>query len=112
MKWYKVDGVQFTGQPFIKLVKPGGKSICLVSDAGELFALSSVCPHAGANLAGGWCNDGEIICPFHRYSYSLKTGRGAKGQNDYVDTYPVKVENGVVFIGITSFWERIGLVKS
>ncbi|MEO6499920.1 MAG: Rieske (2Fe-2S) protein [Mucilaginibacter sp.] len=109
MKWYKVPGVESTGQPFIKLVKPGGKSICLVSYEGELYALSATCPHAGANLSGGRCKDGEIICPFHRYSYSLTTGKGAKGQNDYVDTYPVKIEDGDIYVGITSFWERMGL---
>jgi nitrite reductase/ring-hydroxylating ferredoxin subunit len=107
MKWYKIPGIQNFDKPFIKKVKAGNKSICLVGYEGKLFALSARCPHAGGDLSIGWCKNEKIICPFHRYSYNLYTGKGSEGQNDYINTYPIEIRDGSVYIGIVSFWEKI-----
>jgi nitrite reductase/ring-hydroxylating ferredoxin subunit len=107
MKWYKIPGIQNFDRPFIKRVKAGSKNICLVGYEGKLFALSATCPHAGGDLSEGWCNNGKIICPFHRYSFDLQTGKGSEGQNDYINTYPVKIIDQTIYIGIDSFWEKI-----
>jgi len=107
MKWYKIPDVTNSNQPFIKKVKAGGKTMCLVGYEGEIFALSSKCPHAGGDLTSGWCKNEKLICPVHRYSYDLKTGKGSEGQNDYINTYPVEVKADGIYIGVTSFWEKI-----
>jgi nitrite reductase/ring-hydroxylating ferredoxin subunit len=107
MKWYKIPGIQNSAQPFIKKVKAGSKNICLVGYEGKIFALSARCPHAGGDLSAGWCKDEKLVCPIHRYSYSLQTGKGSEGQNDYIDTYPVKIKENDIYIGITGFWEKI-----
>jgi nitrite reductase/ring-hydroxylating ferredoxin subunit len=107
MTWYKVPDLQYTTNPFIKKVKIKGKDICLVGYEGTIYAISSICPHAGGELSGGWCRDGKIVCPIHRYSYNLDTGRGDPGQNDYVDTYPVEIREDGIYIGMTSFLERV-----
>ena len=109
MKWYKVPEVKKTDQPFIKKVKAGNKSICLVGYEGGFFAVSAICPHAGEDLSRGWCKEGKIVCPVHRFSYNLNTGRGSEGQNDYVETYPVEVRGEDIYIGVTGFWEKIKL---
>ena len=106
MDWYKVAENTNPDKPFIKKVKAGGKSLCLVGYEGQFYAISATCPHAGAELSGGWCRDGKIICPFHRYSYNLQTGKGDPGQNDYVDTYPVEVRKDGIYIGIATFKEK------
>ena len=106
MTWYEIPGVKPTGQPFIKRVKAGGKTICLVSYENEIFALSAKCPHAGGDLTQGWCKEGKLICPLHRYSFDLRTGKGSEGQNDYIDSYPVEIKDDSVYIGIDSFWEK------
>ncbi len=107
MKWYKIPGVQSSDKPFIKKVKAGNKNICLVGYNGNIFALSAKCPHAGGDLSAGWCNDGKLVCPFHRYSFNLHTGKGSDGQNDYVNTYPVEITDKDIYIGISSFWESL-----
>jgi nitrite reductase/ring-hydroxylating ferredoxin subunit len=112
MQWYKVPDVKFTGQPFIKKIKPAGKSICIVGYENEVFALAARCPHAGEDLSRGWCKEGKLVCPVHRFSYDLNTGRGSPGQNDYVNTYPVKVKGKEIYVGINSFWEKVkGMFK-
>jgi nitrite reductase/ring-hydroxylating ferredoxin subunit len=106
MTWYEIPGVKLTGKPFIKRVKAGGKTICLVGYENEIFALSAKCPHAGGDLTQGWCKEGKLICPLHRYSFDLRTGKGSEGQNDYIDSYPVEIKDDSVYIGIESFWEK------
>jgi nitrite reductase (NADH) small subunit/3-phenylpropionate/trans-cinnamate dioxygenase ferredoxin subunit len=107
MTWYKVPDLQPTNQPFIKKVKLAGKGICLVGYEGGIYALGSTCPHAGGELSGGWCKEGKLICPIHRYSYDIHTGKGSPGQNDFVDTYPVEVREDGVYVGIMSFFEKV-----
>ena len=106
MEWYKIPDLKYTGQTFIKRVKAGGKTICLVGYDNQVFALSAKCPHAGGDLTQGWCKEGKLICPIHRYSYDLNTGKGSEGQNDYIDNYPVEIKDDSVYIGISSFWEK------
>ena len=107
MKWYKVPGNLKPGSAFIKKVKAGNKSICLVSDGTELFALGAKCPHADGDLSMGWCNNQKIVCPIHRYSYDLHTGKGSKGQNDFINTFPVKITDDEIYVGTSSFLDKI-----
>ena len=106
MKWYKIPDIQVTGKPFIKRVKAGSKTLCLVGFENKIYALSARCPHAGGDLTAGWCKEGKLICPVHRYSYSLETGKGSEGQNDYIESYPVEIRDASVYVGISSFWEK------
>lgn len=107
MTWFRLEGITINDGPFLKRVKVNGKGLCIVNFDGAIYALSATCPHAGADLSGGWCKNGKIICPFHRYSYDVQTGRGDPGQNDFVETYPVEVREDGVYVGIQSFAEKI-----
>ena len=107
MKWYRVEALEQRDKPFIKKVKAGNKSICLVNFDDVLFAVGATCPHAGEDLSRGWCADGKLVCPYHRFSYDLQTGKGSAGQNDFVESYPVKIKGEEIYIGITSFWDKI-----
>ena len=90
--------------PFIKKVKAGNTLVCLVGIDGQVNALSARCPHAGADISTGWCADGKLICSYHRYSYDIQTGRGSKGQGDYLETYPVEIRDDGIFVGIKLRW--------
>ncbi|MEN0056076.1 MAG: Rieske (2Fe-2S) protein [Mucilaginibacter sp.] len=107
MKWYKIPGIQITGKPFIAKVKVGRKNICLIGYEERIYALSSVCPHAGADLSEGLCVKGKIVCPYHRYTYDVKTGKGGAGQNDFVETYPVEIRGNEIYVGIISLWDKL-----
>ena len=107
MNWFKLDGIENTIEPFLKKARVNGKSLCIVSYNAKIFVVSAVCPHAGADLSGGWCKDGQLICPFHRYSYDITTGRGAAGQHDFIETYPVQIRDDGVYVGMYSLVEKI-----
>lgn len=107
MKWIKVPDVPYTDAPFIKKIRVNDKSLCLVGYEGKVFALGSRCPHANEDITRGWCKDGKLVCPIHRFSYDLKTGRGSPGQGDYIHTYPVKIETNSIYIGFNSWREKL-----
>ncbi|WP_121811836.1 Rieske (2Fe-2S) protein [Mucilaginibacter kameinonensis] len=109
MKWYKALGIIDIDSTFIKKVKAGSKSICLVGFEGKLYAVSAKCPHAGADLSEGLCVRKLIVCPYHRYTYDLETGKGGEGQNDFIETYPVEIREDGVYIGVNSIWDKLRL---
>lgn len=107
MRWIKID-MELPEDDFVKLIKIDGKKICFVKHQHKLYALENNCPHAGGVLSGGWCKNGNIICPIHRYEYNLETGRGLPGQNDYVEVYPIKEQGDGFCIGLPEgFWKRL-----
>ncbi len=104
LEWIKVAENRPVKEAFIQKVKAGSQSICLVFEAGNLYAVSAKCPHAGGELAGGWCKNRQLICPLHRYEYDLKTGKGAAGQGDYIDTFPVEIRADGIYIQVKKKW--------
>lgn len=99
MKWIKID-VELPQEDFIKMIKVDGKKICIVKHQNKLHALANNCPHAGGILSGGWCKNGNIVCPLHRYEYNLETGKGLPGQNDYIDVYPIEEREDGFYLGL------------
>lgn len=100
LRWYKLE-VQLPEQDeFILPVAVAGKKLCLIRHQGHLHLTQRSCPHAGGQLNGGWCKDGQLICPLHRYGYNLETGRGAEGQGDYIEIYPIRQEEDGLYAGI------------
>lgn len=108
MKWHKIEEQIPEEQEFVMAVKIAGKKLCLLRHEQQLFVVQNTCPHAGGILSGGWCKNGYLICPIHRWEYNLQNGRGAEGQGDYIDTYPVETRPDGIYVGIKeSFWKKI-----
>ena len=105
MVWVKVLSKQETErEDFVEMAKANGKKICIIKHKGKFAAVQNNCPHAGGILSGGWCKEGNIICPIHRYEYSLITGRGAEGQGDYIDIYATELREDGLYVGLIQSW--------
>jgi len=109
MIWVKVLSKQETErEDFVEMANADGKKICVIKHAGKFSAIQNTCPHAGGILSGGWCKEGNIVCPIHRWEYNLETGRGAEGQGDYINIYPTKLKEDGLYVGFKeSLWKRI-----
>jgi nitrite reductase (NADH) small subunit len=73
----------------------------------EWYASQNVCPHRGQmvlsrGMTGSHCGEPKIACPFHKKTFSLTDGRCMSGEDYSIKTYPVKVEDDFVYIGISS----------
>ena len=103
--WHKVlDAESLVGNELKRnipvLVEAGGKTICIVRLPEGYYAVSDTCPHQGASLSGGYCSEGSIVCPWHHYSFDLKTGRQNGGGGDYVMTHPVEIREDGIYVGL------------
>ena len=108
IKWTKILPKEAcSSDNFIRLIHAEGRKICLVKAGEEFFATQSRCPHAGADLSQGFCKDKKLICAFHRYEYDLQTGRGAPGQGDYINIYPLELRDDGLYIGFKDKWAFI-----
>ena len=109
MIWVKVLSKQeLNSIDFVKMIVANNKKICLIKNDEKYYAIQNTCPHAGGILSGGWCKEGNIVCPIHRWEYSLTTGRGAEGQGDYINIYPTELKEDGLYVGFKeSLWKRI-----
>ena len=106
MNWVKVEG-HIPNVDSVIQIKVNGKHLCLIKNGQKIYVVQNTCPHAGGILSGGWCKEGHLVCPIHRYEYDLETGRGAKGQGDYIDVYPTAIREDGLYVGFKEgFWKR------
>ncbi|WP_026463182.1 nitrite reductase small subunit NirD [Adhaeribacter aquaticus] len=71
----------------------------------EWYACQNMCPHKqqmilARGMVGDQCGEPKVACPYHKKTFSLITGENLNGECYEIQTYPVKVENGFVYIGI------------
>lgn len=76
-------------------------NICIARNGTEFFAVRDKCPHQGKSFSAGGCvEDGKVVCPWHRYGFDLKNGRGA---GLYVEVYPLEEREDGIYIGFEYF---------
>lgn len=57
-----------------RILRIDEKRYLLIYKKGKWYLTQTECPHAGASLARGSIEGGEIICPMHGYSFDLLSG--------------------------------------
>ncbi len=68
------------------------------------YATQNLCPHKqqmalSRGMIGSTGDEPKVACPFHKKTFSLKTGSCLSGEEYEIQTYDIKVENDIVFIG-------------
>jgi 3-phenylpropionate/trans-cinnamate dioxygenase ferredoxin subunit len=78
-----------------------GHAIVLTSVGGKIFAVADRCSHEDVPLSLGCIHGDTIKCSYHGSRFSLRTGEPMDEPADEpIKVYPVRVENGMVLIGI------------
>lgn len=103
MNWQaiaRVDDVPEDNEEVLP-VSIGNNHVALVRLDGQIRAINNVCTHQFALLSDGIVEDGCIECPLHQASFDVLTGQRRSGPEcaDLV-TYPVKVEDGTVYVDL------------
>lgn len=80
----------------------GERQIALYNVGGEFFAVDAACPHQGGPLANGYLEGTTVVCPWHAWSFDLKTGVCPDDPESKVARYDVKVESGQIFVRLES----------
>ncbi|WP_316192590.1 Rieske 2Fe-2S domain-containing protein [Bradyrhizobium sp. SZCCHNRI1029] len=67
-------------------------------DNGELKAFQGVCPHTAAPMEEAGFDGRVLSCPVHNWTWDAFTGTPLHPPESALAQYPVKVEEGVVYI--------------
>ena len=98
-EWTQVAQVADVPEEGTYPVNLGDQPVCLYNLEGQIYATHDICTHGAANLSEGFVIEGQIECPFHQGLFDIKTGKATAAPCTIdVKTYPVKVEEGVIWI--------------
>ncbi len=78
-------------------IKHGGRSYAVFDVNGELEVTDAACPHYGGPLASGVVRDGVVTCPWHWYSFELRTGECRTSASYRLRKYPVISRDGSAY---------------
>ncbi len=84
-----------------KGVSIDGLSIALFRDPNNqplVHALLGRCPHANGPMGRAWVEDGEAICPLHRWRFNLQTGRCTTAPDRSLHKFRCEVRDGRVWV--------------
>jgi nitrite reductase (NADH) small subunit len=73
----------------------------------EWFACQNLCPHKmqmvlSRGMVGSTEGVPKVACPFHKRTFSLKTGECLNADECSIAVFPVRIEDGFVHIGFAS----------
>lgn len=84
-----------------RCVKNGAMTIAIFRTSDDrVFALEDKCPHKNGPLSQGIVHDGCVTCPLHNWVISLETGAAQGADEGQTATFPIKLEDGTVFLGL------------
>lgn len=101
LRWEKVCASGDVPDGAIKPVKVGALRLAVCNVGGEVRLVDNACPHRGGPLARGKLVGAELVCPWHQFRFDPATGRATMPTDlPAATTYPVRVADGSVMIGI------------
>src|SRR5712671_2973776 len=77
-----------------------GKVVLLVNVNGAIYAYADSCPHLGTKLSQGSLRRNVLSCSTHGWEFDVSSGRGINPKMACLESFAVKVENGVIFIDV------------
>jgi nitrite reductase/ring-hydroxylating ferredoxin subunit len=81
-----------------QIVQADGSSVALFFHEGKFHAVDNRCPHMGFPLSKGSVEDGILTCHWHHARFELDCGDTFDPFADDVQTYPVEVRDGEVYV--------------
>ncbi len=82
------------------IISAGEDEIALFNYKGKYYAIANKCPHRGSPLGEGRIEEGIVICPGHEWRFKLESGANMQNPELFIPTYPVKVRNDNIYIGL------------
>ena len=83
-------------------VHPNGKTLVLFLYGDKVYALDNRCPHMGFPLDKGSVEDGILSCHWHHARFDVASGGAFDLWADDIDSFPVEVRDGEIFVDLRS----------
>jgi nitrite reductase (NADH) small subunit len=84
-------------------VRIGSHEIAIFNLGDRFLATDNRCPHQGGPLCDGIVTGESVVCPLHAWKVNLANGsieRPTAGKDHCVRTYPVRVDQHVLVVGV------------
>ncbi len=98
--------------PFVKVAEVGeipegtvkhivvhDKPMALCRVEGKFYAINAICPHMGGPLANGRLKNHVLACPWHDWTFDVRTGQPDHPGGHSVSLYEVRVEGNDILVG-------------
>lgn len=100
--WQKVAKLSEVPEGQSKIVNVDGREIALFNVGGSVYALDNTCPHQGGPLGEGYLDGSEVTCPWHAWTFDVKTGDCSTTPGVKQPTFRAKVEGEDVSLDLSS----------
>jgi nitrite reductase (NADH) small subunit len=98
--WIEIVALEDIPQLGSRVIKTDTVNIALFRTArDEVFAIKDACPHKQGPLSQGIVHGTSVTCPLHNWKIDLASGEALGPDEGCTNVYPVKVENGRVYLG-------------
>ena len=98
-QWVRLCGVsEAPAEGQVMEAEAQGTSLCLARVNGELAALDNWCPHRQGPISQGWIEGNTVVCPWHAWSFDVRSGQSVFPGNERLTVFPVKVEGDEVLV--------------
>jgi nitrite reductase (NADH) small subunit len=103
MNWIQITPISNIPPREGRALNLGGVSVALFNTGDRFLAVENRCPHGGGPLADGIVGGATVTCPLHNWRICLESGhvtRPCESGTAPVRTFPVKVEEGTLVLGV------------
>jgi nitrite reductase (NADH) small subunit len=98
--WVRVTGASELAPGACMEASVGGRPVALYNVDGTLYATTNTCPHRGGPLGQGMLDGPAVMCPWHAWTWDVRTGENTANPGLCIPTYEVKVEDGQVMVRV------------
>lgn len=96
--WVRVARVDELAPGEVIEVLAGDRPVALVNVDGEILGLEGVCPHAGGPLGDGHLDGCRLTCPWHGWTFDVRSGRSEVSEDVSARVWPVRVASGEIWV--------------
>ncbi len=84
----------------LRMVRVGGRRLCLVSLSTGVHAIDNACPHEGYGLTQGDLSGDVLTCIWHNWKFNVTSGECVQGEEDVV-SHHVRIDaDGTVSVAL------------
>ena len=84
-----------------RVIAAEGRTILVILEQGQVYALDNRCPHMGFPLHRGTVRDGILTCHWHHAKFDLAGGCTLDPFADDVPSFRAEVQRGIVYVDPT-----------
>ena len=84
-----------------KMVDVSGRHVAIFRLGDDFFAIDNLCLHHGGPLCEGQIVNEVVTCPWHGWSYEIRTGTLVQDPHVGVSKHEVRIDGDLVHVRLT-----------